>query len=146
MDLVIQYHSRKKNAGADALSCLPVDWDNNGDSSLSEKQDDDNDIFVAATVIEDNVKSGERDFAAATVRKDSAKSGERHSKGNNENESSSSCFQQEQGVSNDNVNIRNRQQKDPELKLIMDYLENGDLPNDESKARELVLEDHCIKL
>ena len=43
------------------------------------------------------------------------------------------------GVSSDNMNIRNRQQKDPELKLIMDYLENGDLPNDERKARELVL-------
>ena len=108
VDLVIWYRSGKKNAGADALSRLPVDWDDNGDSFLSEKQDDDNDIFVAATVIED-----------------SARSRERNSEGNNENESGSSCCQQEQGVSSDNVNIRNRQQKDPELKLIMDYLENG---------------------
>ena len=82
VDLVIRYCSGKKNAGADALSRLPVDQDDNGDSSLSKKQDDDNDIFVAATVIEDNAKSGERD-----------------SKGNNENESSSSYCQQEQGVS-----------------------------------------------
>ena len=37
------------------------------------------------------------------------------------------------------MNIRNRQQKDTELKLITDYLENGDLPNDERKARDLVL-------
>ena len=37
------------------------------------------------------------------------------------------------------MNIRNRQQKYPELKLTMNYLENGDLPNDERKARELVL-------
>ena len=56
-------------------------------------------------------------FVAATVIEDSEKSGERDSEGNNE---SSSCCQQEQGVSSDNVNIRNRQQKDPELKLIMD--------------------------
>ena len=89
---------------------------------MSEKQDDDNDIFVAATVIEDSAKSRERD-----------------SEGNNENESGSSCCQQKQGVSSDNVNIRNRQQKDPELKLIMDYLEDGDFPNDERKARELAL-------
>ena len=101
---------------------LPVDQDVNGDFSLSEKQDDDNDIFVAEKVMEDNAKSGERD-----------------NKGNNENESSSICCQQEQGVSRDNVNIRNSQNKDPELKLIMDYLENGDLPNDERKVRELVL-------
>ena len=93
-----------------------MDWDDNGDFSLSEKQDDDNDILVAATVIEDSAKSGERD-----------------SEGNNENESGSSCCQQEPWLSSDNVNIRNRQQKDPELKLIMDYLENGDLPNDERK-------------
>ena len=82
-----------------------MDWDDNGDSSLSEKQDDDNDIFVAVTVIEDNAKSGERDFVAATVIEDSAKSWERDSEGNNENESSSSCCQQEQGVSSGNVNI-----------------------------------------
>ena len=118
VDLVIWYRSGKKNAGADALSRLPVDWDDNDDSSLPEKQDDDNDIIVAATVIEDSAKSGERD-----------------SEGNNENESGSSCCQQEQGVSSDDVNIRNRQQKDPELKLIMDYLEKEDLPNEERKAR-----------
>ena len=122
VDLVIRYRSGKKNAGADALSRLPVDWDDNGDSSLPEKQDDDNDIIVAATVMEDSAKSGERD-----------------SKGNSEHESGSSCCQQEQGVSSDDVNIRNRQQKDPELKLIMDYLKKGDLPNEERKARELVL-------
>ena len=86
------------------------------------------------------MQKGGRDFVAATVIKDSAKSGERDSKGNIENESSSSYCQQEQWVSSDNVNIRNHQQKDPKLKLIMDYLENGDLPNDERKARELVLE------
>ena len=118
MELVIRYRSGKKNVGADAQSCSPVDCDDNGDSSLAEKRDGDNDIFVATTVIQHNAKSGERD-----------------NEGSNETESGSSCCQQEQGVSSDNVNIRNRQQKDPELKLIMDYLENGDLPNDERKAR-----------
>ena len=34
-----------------------MNQDDNGNSSLSEKQDDNNDIFVAATVIEDNAKS-----------------------------------------------------------------------------------------
>ena len=61
VNLVIRYRSGKKNAGADALSHLSVDWDDIGDSSLSEKQDDDNDIFVATTVIEDSAKSGEKD-------------------------------------------------------------------------------------
>ena len=74
VDLVIRYCSGKKNAGVDALSHLPVDQDDNRDCSLSEKQGDDNDIFVATTVIEDNAKGGERD-----------------SEENNENESSSSC-------------------------------------------------------
>ena len=78
VDLVIRCCSGKKNAGADALSYLPMDQDDNGDSSLSEKQGDNNDIFVAATVIADNAKRGERD-----------------SEDNNENESSSSCCQQE---------------------------------------------------
>ena len=52
---------RKEEYRCDALSPLPVDQDDNGDSSLSEKQDDNNDIFVSATVIEDNTKSKERD-------------------------------------------------------------------------------------
>ena len=90
VDLVIQYRSGRKYTGADALSSLPMDQDDNGDSTLSEKQDDNNDIFVTAIVIEDNVKSRERD-----------------SEENNENESSSSHCQQEHGVSSDNINIRN---------------------------------------
>ena len=36
VDLVIGYRSGKKNAGVDALSCLPVNQDDNGDFSLSE--------------------------------------------------------------------------------------------------------------
>ena len=52
-------------------------------------------------------------FFAATVTEYNGKSGERDSEENNEDESSSSCCQQEQRVSSDNVNIRNRQQKDP---------------------------------
>ena len=43
MDLVIWYRSGKKNAGADAVSHSPMDWDDNGHSSLLEKQDNDND-------------------------------------------------------------------------------------------------------
>ena len=35
--------------------------------------------------------------------------------------------------------IRGSQLKDPNLKLIVDYLENGILPQDEGRARELVL-------
>ena len=62
VDLVIRYRSGKKNAGVDALFRLPIDQDDNGESSLSEKQDDNNDIFVAATVIVDNAKSGEREI------------------------------------------------------------------------------------
>ena len=47
--------------GADILYHLPVDQDNDGNSSLTQKQDDKNDIFVAATVLEDITKSRERD-------------------------------------------------------------------------------------
>ena len=79
-------------------------------------------------------------FVAATVKEDNAKSRERDNEENNENESSSSCCHQEQVVSSNNVvNIRNHQHNEPELKLIMDYLENGDLLKAERKARELVL-------
>ena len=78
MDLVIRYRPGRKNAGVDALSCLPVHQDDNGDSSLSVQQvtEDlhDNEMSVTAAVIEDNAKSGER-----------------CSQENNTNESTSSC-------------------------------------------------------
>ena len=38
-------------------------------------------------------------------------------------------------VNSENLNIRNHQQKDPKLRLIVDYLENVDLPKDERKMR-----------
>ena len=94
-----------------------------GDFSLSVQQDlHDNEVSVTAAVMEDNAKSGER-----------------CSEENNTNESTSSCCQQAQEFNSEYINIRNHQQKDPELKLIMDYLEKGDLPKDEKKERELVL-------
>ena len=49
------------------------------------------------------------------------------------------CCQQMEEGNNENLSIRWHQQGDPKLKLIMDYLEDGDLPKDERKARELVL-------
>ena len=54
-------HSVLLMKGADTLYHLPVDQDNDGDSSLTEKQDNKNDIIVAATVMEDITKSRERD-------------------------------------------------------------------------------------
>ena len=75
-----------------------MDQTDNDDSSLSKIQDCKSDIFVAATVIEDNAKNGERDREE-----------------NNEIKSSSSSCQQEQRVSTDYVNINNRKQKDPAL-------------------------------
>ena len=44
------------------------------------------------------------------------------------------------------MNIRDCQQKDPELKLIMDYIEKVDLLKDDKKARQLVWEGHYTKL
>ena len=115
--------SGKENSGADALSHLPVYQDDDGDFSLSLQQDlHDNEVSVTAAVMEDNAKSGER-----------------CNEENNTNGSTSSCCQQAQELNSEYMNIRDRQQKDPELKLIMDYLEKGDLPKDDKKARELVL-------
>ena len=37
------------------------------------------------------------------------------------------------------INIRKRQMDDPELKCVMLNLEDGELPKDENKAKELVL-------
>ena len=82
----------------------------------------DNEVSVIAAVMEDNAKSRER-----------------CSEENNTNESTSSCCQLAQELSSEYMNISDRQQKDPELKLIMDYLEKGHLPKDDKKARQLVL-------
>ena len=126
VDLAIRYHPGRKNAGADALSRLPVHQDDDGDFSLSVQQvtEDlhDNEVSVTAAVMEDNAKSRER-----------------CSEEKNTNKSTSSCCQQAQELNSENMNIRDRQQKDPKLKLIMDYLEKGDLPKDDKNARELVL-------
>ena len=123
VDIVIRYRPGKNNTGADALSRLPVDQDDDVDPpSLPTEQVikdlGDGELLVAATVVEEDAKSGER-------------SSGKH----NENES---CQQTEE-ENNGNVSIRDRQWRDPEIKLIMDYLENGDLPKDERKARKLVL-------
>ena len=50
----------KKNAGADALSCSPVDQDDDGIDSPSLSMIEDfntNEILVVATVAEDDAKS-----------------------------------------------------------------------------------------
>ena len=61
MDLVIRYRPGRKNAGADALSRLPVYQDDDVDFSLSVQQNlHDNEVSVTAAVMEDNAKSGER--------------------------------------------------------------------------------------
>ena len=108
------------------MPCPIVHQDDDGDFSLSVQQvtEDmhDNEVSVTAAVVEDNAKSGER-----------------CSEEKNTNESTSSCCQQAQELNSEYMNIRDRQQNDPELKLIMDYLEKGDLPKDDKKARELVL-------
>ena len=71
---------------------------------VTEKESYDDEILVAATVMEDNAKSGEETTMAA----------ERNLRENNENVEEGS--------------IRGSQLKDPNLKLIIDYLESGILP------------------
>ena len=124
VDLVIQYRPGKSNVGADALSHFPVDQDGSSTDfpyhsskmeQVTEKESYDDEILVAATVMEDNAKSGEETTMAA----------ERNLRENNENVEEGS--------------IRGSQLKDPNLKLIIDYLENRILPQDEGRARELVL-------
>ena len=96
VDLVIQYRPGRKNAGADALSHLPVYQDDDGDFFLSVQQNlHDNEVPVTAAVMENNAKSGER-----------------CSEKNNTNESTSSCCQQAQELKSEFMNIRDRQQKD----------------------------------
>ena len=106
VDLVIQYRLGRKNAGADALSHLLVYQDDDGDFSSSVQQDlHANEVSVTVAVMEDNAKSGKR-----------------CSEENNINESTSSCCQQAQELNSEYMNIRDHQQKDPELKLIMDLI------------------------
>ena len=105
----LRYRPGRKNSGADALSRLPVHQDDNGNSTLSVEQ-------VTEDLHDNEV------FVTAVAVEDNAKSGERSSEESNTNEST-----------------RDRQQRDPELKLIVDYLEKGDLPKDDKKARDLVL-------
>ena len=102
--------------------------DDDGNFSLSVQQVTEdlhhNEVSVTAAVLEDNTKSRERCSEEFE---------------DNINESNSSYCQQVQELKSKYMNIRDCQQKDPELKLIMDYLEKGDLRRDDKKARELVL-------
>ena len=93
VDIVIRYRPGKNNTGADALSHLPVDQDDDVDPpSLPTEQ------------IIKNLGDGEL-LVAATVVEEDAKSGERSSGKHNENES---CQQTEE-ENNGNVSIRDRQ-------------------------------------
>ena len=85
----------------------------------------DNEVSVTAAVMEDNAKSRER-----------------CSEENNTNDNTSSCCQQSQEF--EYMNIRNCQQEDPELKLIMDYLKKGDLPKDDKRQENLYWEGQVI--
>ena len=65
IDIVIRYCPGKNNSGADALSHLPVDQDNDVDPLLLSTQQvieglGDSEFLVAAIVVEDNAKSWER--------------------------------------------------------------------------------------
>ena len=124
VDLIIRYCPGKSNIGADALSRFPVDQDGSDTDfpyhsskmvQVSEKESYDDEILVAAIVMEDNAKS----------REGTTMSAERNLRENNKSMKEGS--------------IRGSQLKDPNLKLIIDYLENGMLPQDEGRARELVL-------
>ena len=64
VDIVIWYHPGKDNTGADALSHLPVDQDDDVDPSsnslLTEQVIEDlgdSELLVAAIVVEDNAKN-----------------------------------------------------------------------------------------
>ena len=68
VDLVIRYRPGKSNVGADTLSRFSVDQDGSDTDfpyhsskmvRVTEKQSYDDEILVAATVMEDNAKSGE---------------------------------------------------------------------------------------
>ena len=129
MDLVIRYRPGRKNAGADALSRLPVNEEDKVKFAPVEKIENSvsSKTLVAATTVEDNAKSGERSGEGSSIEGlcDCQQTGE--------NNSSSQQAVERGG------DIRKRQLDDPELKCIMLYLEDGELPRDEKKAKELVL-------
>ena len=129
VDLVIRYRPGRKNAGADALSHLPVNEEDRAKFAPVEKIEDlvSSKILVAATTVEDNAKSGERSGEGSSIEGlcDCQQTGENNSG-------------HQQAVEKGG-GIRTRQLDDPELKCIMLYLEDGELPRDEKKAKELVL-------
>ena len=132
VDLVIRYRPGRKNAGADALSRLPVNKEDGVNFTPVEKIEDlvSSKLLVAATTVEDNAKSRERSGEGSSIEGpcDYQQSGENNS-----------SPQQAVEKGSENLKIRKRQLDDPELKCIMLYLEDGELPRDEKKAKELVL-------
>ena len=76
VDLVIRYRPGKSNVGADALSHFPVDQDGSDTDfpyysskmvRVTEKRSYDGEILVAATVMEDNAKSGEGNTMSTSI-------------------------------------------------------------------------------
>ena len=111
VDLVIRYRTGRKNAGADALSCLPVNEEDRVKFAPVEKIEDvvSSKILVAATTVEDNEKSGERSDEGSSIEDlcDCQQTGENNSS-------------PQQAVKKGG-GIRKRQLDDPELKCIMLY-------------------------
>ena len=132
MNLVIKYRPGRKNAGVDALSRLPVNKEDRVIFAPVENIKDlvSSKMLVAVTTVEDNAKSGERSGEGSSIEGlcDYQQTGENNS-----------STQQAVEKGGENLNIRKRQLDDPELKCIMLYVEDGELPRDEKKAKELVL-------
>ena len=126
VDLVIRYRPGRKNAGADSLSRSPA---NKGDFAPKENLIS-NGILVATTTVVNGAKSGESSGKESSIEDlcDCQQTGENNS-----------SPQQKVEKNGKNLNIRKRQMDDPELKCIMRYVEDGELPRDEKKAKELVL-------
>ena len=128
VNLVIRYRPGRKNVGADALSCLPVNEEDRVKFAPVEKIEDfvSSKILVAATMVEDNAKNGERSGEGSSIEGlcDCQQTGENNSS--------------PQQVVEKGGDIRKHQLDDPELKCNVLYLEDGELPRDEKKAKEFV--------
>ena len=130
VDLIIHYRSRKSNTSADSLSRFPVHQSSLPDEFTEE-------LLVAAAVVQGDIdvdKKEESKVTAVVV----------------EEVGENSCLDKKselsitaavQPVSHDSgkQSIGSRQREDPELRIIIEYQEGRMLPDDDKKAREILL-------
>ena len=135
-DITIHYRPGKSNASADSLSRHPVG------RSFIHDADTENSIVAAIVgpedIDEEEESRGKLSLVLSELVKSSCKVEVKHKRTEELCVAAVAPELQEETQSGGR-SIEDRQREDPELKLIIDFQEEGVLPSDVKKARELLL-------